>query len=70
MSGKVSLRFQEDGPILLNGEVEVLDADGTVIGFQTSAALCRCGKSENKPFCDGHHKTIGFKAPEGLGAKD
>lgn len=70
MSEKVSLRFQEDGPILLTGEVEVVDADGTVIGIQKATALCRCGKSQNKPFCDGHHETTGFKAPEGLGKKE
>lgn len=70
MSDNVSLRFQKDGPILLTGEVEVVDADGTVIALQKSTALCRCGASETKPFCNGAHEKIGFKAPEGLGAKE
>lgn len=69
MSEKVSLQFQENGPIILTGEVEVTNADGTVIGMQKSTALCRCGLSQNKPFCDGHHVASGFKAPEGLGEK-
>ena len=67
MSEKVSFRFKEDGPIIVSGKVDVTNGDGTVIDVLNSTALCRCGLSENKPFCDGHHVASGFKAPEGLG---
>jgi uncharacterized Fe-S cluster protein YjdI len=51
-----------DGPLLLSGGVRVVAADGTVLYEGDRAALCRCGQSGNKPFCDGTHKTVGFKA--------
>ena len=51
-----------DGPLLLSGGVRVVAADGTVLYEGERAALCRCGQSGNKPFCDGTHKKVGFKA--------
>jgi CDGSH-type Zn-finger protein len=46
----------------IEGDVEVLDPQGKAFGLagRTSVALCRCGHSANKPFCDGSHKTTGF----------
>jgi len=46
--------------------VEMVDADGNKYDLtgKTSFALCRCGGSANKPFCDGSHKTNGFQAPD------
>jgi CDGSH-type Zn-finger protein len=41
--------------------VRILDADGQLIREDTRLALCRCGGSENKPFCDGSHRRIGFR---------
>lgn len=52
-----------DGPLFLRGEVEVLAADGSPIARDTRIALCRCGKSKNKPFCDGSHFEAGFRDP-------
>ncbi len=53
-----------DGPYLVRGEFEVTDANGDVIDTRRkTVALCRCGASRTKPFCDGTHKLIGFKAP-------
>ena len=52
----------KDGPLLLRGGVRVRDADGSVIYEGEKAALCRCGGSSNKPFCDGTHKKNGFRA--------
>ena len=53
-----------DGPYLVRGTFEVVDANGHVIDTRRKTiALCRCGASRTKPFCDGTHKTIGFKAP-------
>ena len=55
-----------DGPYLLRGAFELVDQDGAPIpcGRQT-VALCRCGRSQIRPFCDGTHKLIGFRAPSG-----
>ena len=57
----LELRASADGPLLVSGGVRVVAADGTVLYEGEKAALCRCGHSGNKPFCDGTHKTVGFK---------
>jgi uncharacterized Fe-S cluster protein YjdI len=49
-----------NGPLLVSGGVRVVE--GTVLYEGERAALCRCGGSSNKPFCDGTHKTNGFSA--------
>ena len=55
-----------DGPLLVRGPVELLDQDGTVIDTgRRTVALCRCGKSRLRPFCDGSHKVVRFRAPSG-----
>ncbi|MGH3089098.1 MAG: CDGSH iron-sulfur domain-containing protein [Rubrobacteraceae bacterium] len=51
----------ENGPLLLHGEVEVLDSKGETSYKGSKAALCRCGRSENKPFCDGTHARSGWR---------
>ena len=51
----------ENGPLLVTGGVRVLDAAGNVLYEGENAALCRCGGSSNKPFCDGTHRTNGFR---------
>jgi CDGSH-type Zn-finger protein len=53
-----------DGPLIVRGDFRLVDQDGAEIdpGRQT-IALCRCGKSGIKPFCDGSHKRAGFSAP-------
>jgi len=55
------IRASENGPLLIRGDVRVLDADGNVLYEGEKAALCRCGQSANKPFCDGTHKTVDFR---------
>lgn len=53
-----------DGPLLLRGDFVVVDADGQEVpGARRTSALCRCGKSRDKPFCDGTHKAARFRAP-------
>src|SRR5204863_1038992 len=54
------LRASADGPLLVSGGVRILDAEGAVLYEGEKAALCRCGGSANKPFCDGTHKKNGF----------
>ena len=54
----------EDGPLLVRGPFELIDQDGNMIEVtRKTIALCRCGRSRSKPFCDGMHKLSGFKAP-------
>ena len=55
-----------DGPYLVRGDFAVTDADGNELRLERQTiALCRCGKSRMRPFCDGTHKLIGFEAPSG-----
>ena len=50
------------GPIWVRGGIPVRAADGTTYEIRNRVTLCRCGASQNKPFCDGSHATIGFSA--------
>ncbi len=50
----------KNGPYMVSGPVELKDASGNPIPSEDSFALCRCGRSGNKPFCDGSHKRVGF----------
>ncbi len=53
-----------DGPLIVRGDFRLVDQDGTEIDpGRKTVALCRCGKSGIKPFCDGTHKRSGFAAP-------
>jgi CDGSH-type Zn-finger protein len=51
------------GPYLLKGPVEILDSSGAVVRRLDKVALCRCGHSASKPFCDGTHHRIAFDDP-------
>jgi CDGSH-type Zn-finger protein len=52
-----------DGPYLVRGPFSIVDQDGNEIEVKRRVvALCRCGRSRMRPFCDGTHKTIGFRA--------
>jgi uncharacterized Fe-S cluster protein YjdI len=57
---ETEVRASAKGPLLVSGGVKVMDADGNVLFEGERAALCRCGGSANKPFCDGTHRTNGF----------
>jgi CDGSH-type Zn-finger protein len=53
-----------DGPYLVRGPVELRDQLGRRVHLtRTPIALCRCGRSQTRPFCDGTHQLIGFRAP-------
>ncbi len=51
-----------NGPIRIEGDFEIFDPQGNAFGLagRTAISLCRCGQSQNKPFCDGSHKSTGF----------
>jgi uncharacterized Fe-S cluster protein YjdI len=51
-----------NGPLFVRGRVKIVDAQGNVVREDTRIALCRCGQSSNKPFCDGTHRAAGFRA--------
>ena len=57
-----TIKVRNAGPLLVTGSFTITDADGNVFGLagRTQVALCRCGHSEQKPFCDGSHRTAGF----------
>jgi 3-phenylpropionate/trans-cinnamate dioxygenase ferredoxin subunit len=62
----VSIRPKPNGPYLIEGPVDLYDTAGNKIPTddRPRIALCRCGASSNKPFCDGTHSKIGFQAAE------
>ena len=63
--GDVSVTVNRSRPLLVAGPIRLLDADGTAYTLEREViALCRCGQSANKPFCDGSHKTTAFTAEE------
>lgn len=60
-TGKLILKLMDNGPILLEGPYEVHSIASQPVNSTKNAALCRCGKSDGKPFCDGTHKDINFE---------
>ena len=52
------------GPLRIEGDFAIVDQDGNAFGLagRTMVSLCSCGHSENKPFCDGSHKSTGFQS--------
>lgn len=58
----VTITPTDNGPYLVQGNVTVLDAEGNRYDVDDTIALCRCGRSATKPFCDGSHETTSFKA--------
>jgi CDGSH-type Zn-finger protein len=59
---KITVR--NNGSLRIEGDFEICDSEGAVFDLagRTSISLCRCGHSENKPFCDGTHKKVGFQS--------
>jgi len=53
---EVSITAYPDGPLVVRGDVAIRDLDGAEIETGHVVALCRCGRSAVKPFCDGSHK--------------
>jgi CDGSH-type Zn-finger protein len=64
---EVRIKARRNGPYRIDGPVRILDADGReydLTGVRRPIALCRCGASTTKPFCDGTHSELGFEAAE------
>lgn len=62
---KVTITTRPNGPYLVKGPIRLVDPEGKEFTVQgDTVALCRCGGSTNKPFCDGTHSKLGFKAAE------
>ena len=70
---EVQIRAYENGPYKVRGPIVVLDADGNRYDLADQGetiALCRCGGSTTKPFCDGTHSRTGFEAAERAVARE
>jgi len=62
---KVEIEVLKNGPVIVTGEVCLKDHAGAEYKLEKkTVALCRCGHSANKPFCDGAHVSAGFQAEE------
>lgn len=64
---EVTIRMRANGPILVEGPFKLVDSEGNAFELDASkpaCALCRCGHSAKKPFCDGAHKACGFVSDE------
>ncbi|MCA9588747.1 MAG: CDGSH iron-sulfur domain-containing protein [Myxococcales bacterium] len=60
--GPLDIKGAPNGPLMVSGNFSIIAGSGRVAWRGTKAALCRCGASKNKPFCDGTHKAVGFTA--------
>ena len=61
----VQIKVRENGPLVVTGPITIVDVEGREYELPpgTSWALCRCGASLNKPFCDKSHRRVGFVGP-------
>lgn len=61
-NGPLNVVPQKNGPLEVTGNLEVVTGTGHTVDRTTQTWLCRCGHSQNKPFCDGSHAKVGFVA--------
>jgi CDGSH-type Zn-finger protein len=63
---EVEITVRANGPYKVTGPVRIVDAEGVEFEFPpgTAVALCRCGHSQTKPFCDASHRRVGFVADD------
>lgn len=65
---EVTITVNDNGPYMVEGPARIIDAEGNAWQLAGPKAwLCRCGQSNNKPFCDGRHKEVGFEACQRVG---
>ncbi|MDX2236184.1 MAG: ferritin-like domain-containing protein [Hyphomonadaceae bacterium] len=60
--GPLDIAPQQDGPLIVRGNMEIISGTGRVVARQSAAKLCRCGQSSAKPYCDGTHAKVGFRS--------
>lgn len=58
---ETTIQARPNGPLYIRGKVRITRTGGLLIREDTRVALCRCGHSGNKPFCDGSHRRVGFR---------
>jgi CDGSH-type Zn-finger protein len=58
----VTITPTDNGPYIVKGQFKLVDAAGNEFQVKETAALCRCGRSEKKPFCDGAHAKVSFQS--------
>jgi CDGSH-type Zn-finger protein len=63
---QVEIKVRDNGPYRITGPVRLVDADGGRFDVPAGETfvLCRCGRSDTKPFCDGSHRAAGFTGTE------
>jgi CDGSH-type Zn-finger protein len=61
---ETKITVRDHGPLRIEGEFSICDLEGKAFDLagRTAISLCRCGHSEDKPFCDGSHKRVGFQS--------
>lgn len=67
MAEPIVIRCRENGPLLIQIPIKIIDHLGNEFAIplgKENIALCRCGQSKNKPFCDGSHRQCGFQAAQ------
>jgi len=57
----MKVNVMQNGPLLIDGEIEVTTANGSVEQKSETTAFCRCGSSQNQPYCDGKHRKVKFE---------
>ena len=65
MADDTTITPHNDGPYQVKGPVRLVLPSGRALTTDAEVWLCRCGHSNDKPFCDGSHKKVAFKAREG-----
>ena len=62
----VTIKVRANGPYVVEGDVQLVDKEGNAFPTDPAKplALCRCGESKSRPFCDGSHRTSGFTSGE------
>ena len=63
-AARVTITPTHNGPYQVVGEVQILTPEGTLIRETSRTFLCRCGHSQSKPFCDGHHSRLNWQEAE------
>lgn len=56
----MEIKVMANGPFYIKGQTTIIDKDGSELNTKQDTFLCRCGRSANKPYCDGTHREIEF----------